>query len=59
MQQPQSFTAYTDKVCYFNKSIYGLKQSPKNCNNNFSVFKKHEIEETNDDPCVYYNRTDL
>lgn len=57
MHQPDGFDDGTGRVCKLNKSIYGLKQAPKNWNKNFSkVLISLGFDNTDDDPCVYYNK---
>lgn len=57
MFQPEGFNDGSGRVCRLNKSIYGLKQSPKNWGLKFSSYLKSiGFVDTDDDPCVYYNK---
>lgn len=57
MYQPEGFQNGTSDVCKLNKSLYGLKQAPKNWNDKIMKFLKTlGLENTDDDPCVYYNQ---
>lgn len=55
MYQPEGFDDNTGRVCKLKKSLYGLKQSPKNWNDKFSNFLLSiGFNNTDNDPCVYY-----
>lgn len=57
MTQPEGFHDGTDRICKLSKSIYGLKQAPKNWNKKVSSFLKTlNFKNTDDDPCIYYNK---
>lgn len=57
MYQPAGYDDCSGQVCKLKKSLYGLKQAPKNWNDKFSAFLRSiDFENTDDDPCVYYNR---
>lgn len=48
-----------NKVCKLNKSIYGLKKSPRYWNTKFNDFMvKENFERSKNDPCLYFKRTD-
>ena len=55
MYQPEYFDVKNDNlVCKLNKSIYGLKQSPKCWNINLDNFlKKQGFSQSNADSCIY------
>lgn len=54
MEQPEGFHDGTTRVCKLLKSIYGLKQAPKNWNIKFTNFLKEEGFITLEaDPCVF------
>lgn len=56
MKQPEGFDDGSGRICKLNKSLYGLKQSPKNWNQAITaLLKSLNFESTDDDPCVYYN----
>ena len=41
-------------VCKLNKSLYGLKQSPRCCNKAFDDFmKSNQFLQSEADPCIY------
>lgn len=57
MYQPVGYNDNTGRVCKLKKSIYGLKQAPRNWNEKFSSYLKSiGFDNTNDDPCIYYNQ---
>lgn len=57
MFQPDGFDDGSGRICKLKKSIYGLKQAPKNWNTKFSSFLcSLSLNSTDDDPCVYYNK---
>lgn len=57
MNQPKGFEDGTRRVCKLIKSIYGLKQAPKDWNERITKFLKNlGLEATDDDPCVFYNK---
>ena len=56
MMQPEGFAVKGQKnlVCKLNKSIYGLKQSPRCWNQNLDAFLKElNFIQSKSDPCVY------
>lgn len=54
MAVPEGLTCKTNKVCKLNKSLYGLKQSPRCWNSKFdSVLKKFGLVNSKADQCVY------
>ena len=62
MRQPEGFKqGGPDKVCRLNKSLYGLKQSPRLWGEKLaSVLVKLGFKRLETDPCVYlYTRDDL
>ena len=61
MEQPQGFEVNQGKnqVCLLNKSLYGLKQSPKLWNKRFHQFmKKQNFLRSEHDSCVYVKRVE-
>ena len=59
MRQPEGYACrdtYKDKVCLLKKSLYGLRQDPRQWNLKFDEFM-HRIGFTKSsyDPCVYYD----
>jgi len=56
MSQPIGFEDSTDRVCKLNRSLYGLKQSPRCWNNRFKQFQlEFKQEQSTSDPCIYIN----
>lgn len=60
MQQPKGFECQgkEELVCKLNKSIYGLKQSPRCWNSTLDTYLKEiQFTQTTSDPCIYYQKT--
>ncbi|MCI44121.1 reverse transcriptase-like protein, partial [Trifolium medium] len=54
MQQPDGFVEDNSKVCILKKSLYGLKQSPRQWYRRFDEFPlKTGFVRSNYDSCVY------
>ena len=61
MQQPEGFTVLgkEDYVSLLKKSLYGLKQSPRQWYKRFDLFMTtHGFKRSNFDSCVYFKRCD-
>lgn len=59
MDQPEGYVDknHPDIVCLLKRLLYGLKQSPRQCNNRFNEFmKSNSFERSQLDNCVYYGR---
>lgn len=55
MEQPEGFTDNTNRVCLLKKSLYGLKQSPRQWNKEFATYLKTlNLVESKFDRCVFY-----
>lgn len=62
MEQPEEFIAKGDegKVCLLKKSLYGLKQSPRQWNQKFNEFMKSQgFQRCTKDQCVYTKGSDI
>ena len=58
MEQPEGFQDSTRKVCKLNKSLYGLKQSPRCWNERFKdVLFRFGLRESEADSCLFYRVT--
>lgn len=59
MRQPEGFQDGTNKVCKLNRSLYGLKQSPRCWNRRFKSFlDKHGLIQSEADPCLFISKTE-
>ncbi|CAA7028219.1 unnamed protein product [Microthlaspi erraticum] len=57
MEQPEGYEdeRYPDKVCLLQRSLYGLKQSPRQWNTRFDSFmQSHKYVRSEYDSCVYF-----
>lgn len=62
VEQPEGFVEYGPKgeplVCKLNKSLYGLKQSPRNWNHVIDGwFREYGLKVSEADPCLYVKRS--
>ncbi len=56
MKQPAGYEDGTQTVCKLNRSLYGLKQSPRCWNKKFKAFlTSHGLQTSEADPCLFYN----
>ena len=56
MKQPTGYEDGTSRVCKLNKSLYGLKQSPRCWNRKFKTFlDKYGMQCSGADPCMFYS----
>jgi len=59
MRQPEGFTDGTDRVCKLNKTLYGLKQSGREWNNQLDLgLQTFGFTRLLSDPCAYVRRED-
>ena len=59
MQQPEGYDDGSGRVCKLNRSLYGLKQSPRNWNARFIEFLGQEdFVATPEDTCVFVRHRD-
>lgn len=60
MEQPEGFCEDPHKVCLLKRSLYGLKQSPRQWNQKFSNFLKDmKLIVSDNDNCVFYRHKPL
>lgn len=56
MEQPPGYNDGSGRVCKLKKSLYGLKQSPRQWNQRFTNFlAKHKLKATDADNCIFVN----
>lgn len=60
MNQPAGYEQDPAKVCLLKRSLYGLKQSPRQWNKRFTDFiKSLDLEESTNDRCIFFKRSPL
>lgn len=60
MEQPEGFVQDSSKVCLLQRSLYGLKQSPRQWNRKFTDFLTSvNLEELEEEHCVFYRKDPL
>jgi hypothetical protein len=60
MEQPEGFCQDPNKVCLLQRSLYGLKQSPRQWNQKFSNFLRDmNLKVSDNDNCVFYRQKSL
>ncbi len=56
MKQPTGYDDGTGRVCKLNRSLYGLKQSPRCWNKKFTDFlHKYGLKSSEADPCLFFS----
>ncbi|KAL7296840.1 hypothetical protein TKK_0010235 [Trichogramma kaykai] len=59
MTQPEGYDDGSGRVCKLKRSLYGLKQSPRCCNNRFDAFmKEKKFKQSVSDACIYIRQTE-
>lgn len=57
MEQPGGCNEGTNRVCLLNKSLYGLRQAPRQWHAKFDNFmREFDLKSTNADPCIYTSK---
>lgn len=57
MRQPEGFEDGTDRVCLLKKTLYGLRQSGREWNNELDTkLQRHGYTHLRSDPCAYVQR---
>lgn len=55
MEQPEGFSEENGKVCRLKRSLYGLKQSPRQWNKKFTQFLQDmDLQTSQNDGCIFY-----
>jgi hypothetical protein len=56
MEPPEGYDYPKNKVCRLVKSLYGLRQAPRQWNHKFNAFlKEFNLQQSKIDRCLYYN----